>query len=324
MELGLLQTQDKVTAEQMAEKLGVSVRTIYRDIESLCLAGIPVVAESGQFGGFSLPPGYKAAINGLMGTDIYPLVLRQLGTAFTDLRLKSVDDAIMKILGNVPEWHKNRLLRLRERFMVDQVGWFSDEMPTDLFSSIESAVMNNQPLQGAYEDAGGKTRECMLEPYGMVYKAGVWYLVAYHNNRFKSYRISRFLDVHVMEASFERQPDFMLHEFWENSVREYQSLGERVEVRFLVDQDFLQKLPQFLGEDARKTVHSVPLNHDPGWYMIDWTFESVNTMISQVLSMGHYVQITEPMWAVSLIRETLEKTARLYENNPKRPRSHEV
>ncbi|QSO50751.1 WYL domain-containing protein [Alicyclobacillus curvatus] len=315
MELGLLQTEDKVTAERMAEKLGVSIRTIYRDIESLCMAGIPVVAEPGQYGGYSLPSGYKANITGLMSTDIYPLVLRQLGSAFRDLRMRSVDDAVTKILGNVPDWQKNRLLLLRERFMVDQVGWFSDETPIGLFSSIESAVMNNQPLHAVYEDAGGKTREYVLQPYGMVYKAGVWYLVAYDNNRFKSYRLSRFLDVSVMEALFERQPDFVLHQFWENSVREYQSLNECVEVRFLVDTDFLHKLPQFLGEGARKTVHSAVPHHASGWYLMDWTFESVNTMVSQILSMGHYVQITEPAWAVSLISEIVAKTARLYENS---------
>lgn len=315
MELGLLQTEKKVTAESLANKLGVSVRTIYRDIEALCMAGIPVIAESGLSGGYSLPQGYKASMNGLMHMDIYPLVLRQLGTLWKDLELKSIDEASLKILGNASELHKRRLLQFRERILVDQTGWFTENAQSDSFLLIRMALMDNQQLEVVYEDASGKIREYIIEPYGLVYKAGVWYLVAYNNEKFKTYRVSRFLDVQTKGKNFERQQNFQLHEYWENSVIQYESLGEPIEVKLSVSPEFIREIPLYLGEEARKTVRLALQDEKSKWYSINWTFESINTMTSKILSMGPYVRITEPVSAVNLIYNIIEKTARLYQKD---------
>lgn len=313
MEIGLLQTEEKVTAEYLADKLEVSVRTIYRDIEALCMAGIPVIAEPGQNGGYSLPHGYKGSMYGLMHMDMYPLVLRQHGTLWKDLQLKRIDEASIKILGNAPELYKHSLLRFRERILVDQTGWFTENTSSDSFLLIRMAVMDNQSLEVKYEDASGKIREYIIEPYGMVYKAGVWYLVAYNNEKFKTYRVSRFLDVRIKEGNFERKQDFLLHEYWENSVIQYEALGEPIEVKLSVDPNFLLELPLFLGEEARKTVRLAMENINSEWYSIHWTFESLNTMTTKILSMGPNVRITEPAWAVDLIYNIIERMAKNYQ-----------
>ncbi|MDP4147163.1 MAG: WYL domain-containing protein [Bacillota bacterium] len=313
MEIGLLQTEEKVTAAFLADKLGVSIRTIYRDIEALCMAGIPVIAEPGLSGGYSLPQGYKASMNGLMHMDNYPLVLRQLGTLWKDLELKSIDEASLKILGNASVLHKQRLLQFRERILADQTGWFTENAQSDSFLLIRMAVMDNQSLEVVYEDASGKIREYTIEPYGLVYKAGVWYLVAHNNEKFKTYRVSRFLDVRTKDGNFVRQQNFLLDEYWKNSVIQYESLGEPIEVTLSVAPDFIREIPLYLGEEARKTVRLALQDRNSKWYTINWTFESINTMTTKILSMGPYVRITEPVSAVNLIYNIIEKTARLYQ-----------
>src|SRR5438034_2717540 len=199
----LLQTRGRLTAAELSEELEVSVRTIYRDVDALSEAGVPIYAERGPGGGVRLVDGYRTRLTGLTPDEAESLFLVGMPGPAAELGLGTVLAAAqLKLLAALPPELRSRAGRVRERFHLDAPGWFREADQPPHLAAIADAVWNQHRIRIRYDrweaHAGGARLNDVtrtLEPLGLVLKSGVWYLVAHADGQLRTYRVSRVLDL---------------------------------------------------------------------------------------------------------------------------------
>src|SRR5262245_43462379 len=221
----LLQTHGQLTSRTLAERLEVSERTIHRDMEALSGAGIPVVAERGSAGGWSLLGEYRTNLTGLNEAEIQSLFVTQSPKVLADLKLqKASDAALLKLLAALPAIYRRGAERARQRIYIDSAGWSKVEESVPHLHLIQEAIWSERRLRITYErgaDCDAVERE--LDPLGLVAKGSAWYLVAGVAGVVRSYRISRISQAEILPASCSIPKDFDLRSYWENSAATFKA-----------------------------------------------------------------------------------------------------
>lgn len=215
--LTTLQARGQVTARALADECEVSLRTIYRDIDALSAAGIPVYAERGSEGGYRLLDGYRVRLNGLSSREAGALFLAGLGGPAADLGLGAVMAAAeTKLLAALPEDVRSSAERMRSRFHLDAPAWFTEAEQPEHLAAIADAVWRQAAIQIRYRSwKAEKSRR--VEPLGIVLKGGAWYLVGQVGDSARTYRISRMLQLDILAEHFERPGAFDLPAYWKAS-----------------------------------------------------------------------------------------------------------
>src|SRR5262245_19142227 len=176
----LLQTYRRMTAHDLAERLEVSERTIHRDMEALGVAGIPVVAERGSGGGWSLLGEYRTNLTGLNEAEIQALFLARSPRLLEDLGSgKSAEAAFIKLFAAVPPATRHDAESASQRIYVDVTGWNRSEESVPLLPLLQEAVWRERELRFKYQRGMDDCDvERVVDPLGLVAKGSVWYLVA--------------------------------------------------------------------------------------------------------------------------------------------------
>src|SRR3954465_1534667 len=186
----LLQTRGRMTAPQLAEELEVSIRTIYRDVEALSEAGVPVYADRGPHGGVRLVDGYRTRLTGMTAEEAGAGFLSRLPGPAAELGLGTVvASSRLKVLAALPPELRVRASRLVERFHLDAAGWFHASEPVPYLATLSEAVWEARRLRIDYERGDRKVSR-VIDPLGIVLKGGVWYLVAATEDQIRTYRVS--------------------------------------------------------------------------------------------------------------------------------------
>ncbi|WP_353068001.1 YafY family protein [Amycolatopsis sp. DG1A-15b] len=189
----LLQTRERMTARELADALEVSVRTIYRDVESLGAAGVPVYGEPGHEGGYRLLDGYRTRLTGLTADEAEALFLTGLPSAAAQLGLTAATTAAqLKLMAALPAELRDRADRAAGRFHVDLPSWYLRAERTPHLTPISEATRGQHALRIRYlRWVQPHEISRTVQPHGLVLKAGNWYLVARGAEQFRTYRISR-------------------------------------------------------------------------------------------------------------------------------------
>jgi predicted DNA-binding transcriptional regulator YafY len=290
----LLQHRGRVTAGELAEALEVSVRTIYRDLEALSAAGVPVYAEPGRNGGCQLIDGYRTRLTGLTAKEAEALFMSGVPGPVGELGLGTVLGAAqLKLLAALPKDLADRATVTRQRFHLDAPTWFKSGRNEPHLAAIAAAVWEDQRIQIRYRRSGADEPDTrQLDPYGLVLKAGTWYLVARRDGEMRTYRVSRVAEVIGLDEHFERPATFDLARFWGESVAEFESNAPAVEVRVLASEagfESLQRMSRYAGRAMR--------DHEPladGRTRCVFAFESFDDAYLDVLSLGAEVEVLEP------------------------------
>jgi predicted DNA-binding transcriptional regulator YafY len=170
----LLQTRKKVTAQTLAKRLEVSERTIYRDLEALSSAGIPVYAERGPRGGWSLLEDYRVNLNRLTESEVNTLFMSGAAGPLTDLGLgKAREDALLKLLAALPSVYRSNAERARQRIHLDAASWFHRGEEVPYVPLVQEAVWNDRRLRLTYQRGDNELIERGVDRYGLVAKASV-------------------------------------------------------------------------------------------------------------------------------------------------------
>jgi predicted DNA-binding transcriptional regulator YafY len=259
----LLQRHGKLPATDLAERLEVSTRTIYRDVEALSGAGVPVYAERGRNGGVSLVPGYRTDLTGLTSTEAQALFLFS-GRGPIDALGRGDDlrQAIRKLLAGVPDEQRDEVERISGRFVVDPQSWRrrDDEVPH--LSTLQDAVLGDRRLTISYPSRSlGRVRDYRIDPYGLVAKAGVWYLLAGTAEGTRTFRVSRVQAVAAGDETFVRPEGLDVESLWERSSQAFidtRTAGCAVLAR--VEADAIERVLRFTA----RFVQSGPTGADPG------------------------------------------------------------
>lgn len=218
----MLQTRGKQTAQQLAAELQVSRRTILRDIDALSLAGVPIYSEGGHGGGIALDEQYRTTLTGLHTPEIQALFVPSSGTALRDIGLNNAaQQLLLKLLAALPASHRLTVNHIRQRLMIDSSWWWHDDQTPPFWDDLQQAVYEDRMIETTYERFEGDVAKRTLEPFSLVNKSSLWYLLARHNGEFRIYRVSRFHEVHLLDQSFSRPPDFDLSAHWQAHLKEF-------------------------------------------------------------------------------------------------------
>lgn len=307
--MSLLSVRGRVTAQQLAGELEVSLRTVYRDIEALSAAGVPVYATRGRAGGFALLDGYRPGATYLTGDEADALFLTGLPGPAAELGLGSVLAATqVKLLAALPPSLRERASRIRDRFHLDAPGWLRETEAPPALTAVADAVWAQRRLKVHYERANRTLVERTLDPLGIVLKAGTWYLVARADGSASSrtYRVSRVRDVETLDETFERPGGFDLREHWAAYQRDYAErvYRDRATVRLSpAGRELLFLVGPIAARSARSAMSAPDAD---GWVTTTVPIESVRHGLHALLQLGADVEVLDP----PQLRELMARTAR--------------
>jgi predicted DNA-binding transcriptional regulator YafY len=218
----MLQTRGRMSAERLAEELGVSVRTIYRDIDQLSASGVPVYADVGRNGGFMLMDGWRTRLTGLTAAEAQALFLAGLPGPAAELGLgQEMADAELKLLAALPADWQAEARRVSSRFHLDPRGWFQPTATVGALRRIADAVWSERRIVVTYE-SWTAVKERILEPLGLVLKSGLWYMVARSDGQSRTYRLDAIRSLEVTDDRFDRPADFDLVAYWTQSTAQFE------------------------------------------------------------------------------------------------------
>lgn len=217
--LTTLQARGRATAPELAAACQVSLRTIYRDVDALSEAGIPIYSERGAEGGYRLLDGYRVRLNGLSAAEAEALFMVALPGAAADLGLEpAMTAAQAKLLAALPVGLRENALRLTARFHLDAPGWFGEAEQPQHLRAIAGALLRESLIEIRYRSWKAETRR-RVAPLGLVLKGGAWYLAGFVDTSVRTYRVARVLDCMVLDESFQRPADFDLAAYWRSATR---------------------------------------------------------------------------------------------------------
>ena len=293
----LLQTNGKMTAARLAEELEVSVRTIYRDVEALSGAGVPIYAEAGPGGGVRLVDGYRTRLTGLTAEEAEALALSGLPGAASELGLGTVLAAAqLKVDAALPPELRSRAVRMRERFHLDAPGWFAREEPVPHLAALSRAVWEERRLEVRYRKWDGEVRR-VLDPLGLVLKAGVWYLVARSGRErsMRTFRVSRVVGVRELDEEVVRPPDFDLATHWAAAGEAFFETMARVEVQVRVRRSQMVWFRHVLDPaSAQEALDTAGEADEEGWCETTLRMEHVDHALHELLRFGADLEVLAP------------------------------
>ncbi|GII06092.1 helix-turn-helix transcriptional regulator [Planobispora takensis] len=317
----LLQTRGRATATELARELEVSIRTVYRDVEALSAAGVPVYADRGPAGGYRLLDGYRTRLNGLTAEEASSLFLAALPGPAAELGLGEVAaNAELKLLAALPPEPRFHAARMRERFHLDIPGWYrgADEVP--YLAEVTQAVWEQRPLRMTYRRWGPKDVERLVHPYGLVLKGGSWYMVASAGEgEPRTYRVSRIITAELAEGRFDRQEGFDLADFWQKYAAEFRERMYTAEALIRLAPGREGLLSYTVGSDVVDAALAAAGPPDArGWTTLRLPIESLPHARWLLLRMGTDVEVLEPPELRVLMAETIAGLAELYGPAPSR------
>jgi predicted DNA-binding transcriptional regulator YafY len=305
----LLQTRGRMTAQALADELEVSVRTVYRDVESLGSAGVPIYADRGPAGGYQLLDGYRTRLTGLTGAEAGTLFLAGMPGPAAELGLGSVLAAAeLKLRAALPGELADRADQVRERFYLDAPGWFRGDEPTPHLATVADAVWSERQLAIRYR-RWKAPREVTrtLSPLGVVLKAGRWYLVAMAGDRVTAYRVSNILEAEALDLPVARPAGFGLAEFWREWTEKYERSVYTAEATVRMTVDALRRMVfVFPPEMSRVARASAGEPDADGWVTTVVPIESVMHGHMELLKLGEQAEVLAP----PELRERFADTAR--------------
>lgn len=287
----LLQTRGKMTAQALAEELGVSRRTILRDVDALSFAGIPIYSEGGHGGGMALDEHYRLSLTGLKETEVRALFLSSNASLLHDIGLgDAAESTLLKLAAALPEPHQPSVDALRQRILIDPVWWWHDLQPLPFWDELQRAVYEDRCIRVRYESYGGAEAERVLEPYSLVAKASLWYLIARRAGELRTYRVSRLKAVTLLDGHFQRDPDYDLPTYWRDHIQEF--LATLMEYAFTLRIDSRHMASSKWYTPGRTDI--LEAAGDDGWLTARLWVESEEQAALFVLTMGRSAVIVEP------------------------------
>jgi predicted DNA-binding transcriptional regulator YafY len=315
----LLQSRGRMTAHELAGVLEVSTRTVYRDIESLAAAGVPVYGETGWDGGYRLVDGYRTQLTGLTDAEAESLFLVGLPKPAADLGLGAAAEAAQrKLMAALSAEQRDHAAGLNQRFHLDVPAWYDDACPHPALAAIADAVWAQRRMRIRYlrwQPPREITRT--LDPFGLVLKAGRWYLVARHSRQVRTYRISNVLSVRPLGQHFARPDDFDLACFWQHYLDDYYTrrYHDHAVVRF--SPRALELLADFLEPAVVRAAHETARpRDDDGWTEVTIPIESVDQALPELLKFGAQVEVRSPPALRDRLVHTLGALSALYRQSP--------
>ncbi|MFH8346736.1 helix-turn-helix transcriptional regulator [Streptomyces sp. NPDC018045] len=316
----LLQTRGRVPAAELATRLEVSVRTIYRDIESLSAAGVPVYAERGRHGGIALLPGFRTDVTGLTTDEARALFVLAAEGAHHALGLDgALGSALRKVMAALPAPHRPAAELTSRRILVDPGRWRTGPRPAVDLDTLHTAVFADRRLRLRYRHSGeSEARTYTVDPYGLVSKAGTWYLVADRRRRARLFRADRVAAATVLDTPVQRRAGVELADAWEALRRQVETRPAGLRVTARVLRSRLDLFVRIMG-----TALAEPPEDTGGtWVTVELALQELRA-VRQLLQFTTSLEVLAPARARAELARAAASVAALYEDGgqPDTPRT---
>lgn len=316
LSLVLLLQARGATARVLAAELGVSVRTVYRDLEALGAAGVPVITESGPGGGCRLMDGYRFPLRGLRPDEAEALLILGVPEVLRELGLDRALDAAHRqirvtagLAGQAPHAAAGGGL-----VHLDLPRWFASQEEVPCLRELALALRLGRTLRLRYahrDGSGGEPR--IVGPLGLVNKAGTWYLVAAVEIRepleaadIRVFRVGRIAGTYVTPEPFQRPAVFELAAFWARWSAEFAASRPQLQVTLRASPEALAVFPEIFGQAAGPALEAALAPDEDGWRVVTLQFEHGPAAAHRLAGFGGRVQVLSPL----SVRDELLVTAR--------------
>jgi predicted DNA-binding transcriptional regulator YafY len=296
----LLQARGSSTAREIAAELEVSVRTVYRDLEALAAAGVPVLTESGPGGGCRLMEGYRFPLRGLRPDEAEALLILGVPGVLRELGLDRALDAAQRQI-RLTAGGRSALVHL------DMPRWFGGREDVPCLRDLARALRCGRRLALRYGDSDNAEPR-VVGPLGLVNKAGLWYLVAGVPDRagIRVFRVARIASARVLPGPFEHPAGFELAAFWREWSAEFEASRPRLPVTLRASPRALAAFGEIFGRAAGPALAAaLPPDRD-GWRVVTLSFEHERAAAHRLAGFGDQVEVLAP----PAVRAGLVATAR--------------
>ncbi len=308
----LLQNRGRMTASELSTNLEVSERTIYRDLDALGVAGVPVYSEHGPGGGYALLDSYRTTLTGLNEDEVRTLFASGASGPLKDLGLaESSDKALLKLAAALPEPQQRRAERMRRRIHLDARGWFQAHEAVPHLDVLQEATWHDQYVFIRYRRSDGEIRERVIAPYGLVAKASIWYLVAAIEDDMRVYRVGRILEVELLNDYFEHPHTFDLATYWTRWCDEFETNRPEIPVTMRISPQTATMMVEHWGDVVREIVEQANPAAD-GWRQITLNYDSIEWARNNLIKLGPEIEILDPPELRQSIIELAASLVQLY------------
>jgi predicted DNA-binding transcriptional regulator YafY len=302
----LLQARGQATAQAIAAELEVSVRTVYRDLEALVAAGVPVLTESGPGGGCRLMEGYRFPLRGLRPDEAEALLILGVPGVLRELGLDAALDAAqrqIRVTAGGPGLTGAALVHL------DMPRWFGSQEDVPCLRDLARALRSGRRLALGYHAPGDPdaAQARVVGPLGLVNKAGLWYLVCVHDRSgVRVFRVARITSARPLAEPFERPAGFELAAFWRQWSAEFEASRPRLPVMLRASPRALAILGEVFGQAAGPALAAALPPDEHGWRVLTLSFEHERAAAHRLAGFGDQVEVLAP----PSVRAGLVATAR--------------
>jgi predicted DNA-binding transcriptional regulator YafY len=292
----LLDSRKVVKAKDIANVLEASERTIYRDIDILSEAGVPIISISGPLGGFSFMEGYKLNSDSLHHRDIVNILISSMGIKVekNTETYQEFKNAIIKLENSVPEEYREEIFKARKKILCDSDPWLGEQAENNNIDIIKNAVFNLKKLKITYKKYKGQASERIVRPYGVIVKDSELYFSAFCEERkgVRIFKCSRIQALEILSESFNMPEKFSLEEFWESSKQQF---IRRLPSHITFNKAYSVKIKIF--EEKRTVLQGFEVLHHEkceGYHIYDINMISFQTACSVIFPLSDKIAIIEP------------------------------
>ncbi|MCT9094112.1 WYL domain-containing protein [Streptomyces sp. ASQP_92] len=326
----LIQSNPGLTAAALARELEISERTVIRDAQALQEAGVPVRSERGRVGGYFLAAGYRTRLTALHPSEAETLFLSGLPSALRDLGLsEAAETARLKLTATLLPSVREAAESSVRRFHLDAPTWFRESTTPELLPDLARAVWADRAVELSYarpgrDGAPSSAVARVVEPYGLVLKAGIWYAVVRipgkredQDGGWRTYRVDRITSLGPAagaEEPFVRDPAFELAEYWEDRSAVFARALLRTTVTVRLTGSGLRRLPAVVdGAAVADALASASAPDPAGLVTLDLPSESEDVAFDQLARLGADVEVLAPAGLRARFRERAAALTALYQ-----------
>ena len=306
----LLQVRGAATARALAAELGVSVRTVYRDLEALSAAGVPVVTEAGPGGGCRLLDGYRFPLRGLRPDEAEALLILGVPAVLRELGLEGALTAAHRQIRVTAGLTAAALVHL------DMPRWFGGQEAVPCLRDLAQALRLGRKLAVRYPPADREPR--VVGPLGLVNKAGTWYLVAEAGD-VRVFRAGRVSAARVLPEPFGRPAGFELAAFWARWSAEFEASRPRLQVRLAASPRALDAFGEIFGPAAAAALDTAGPPGQDGWRVVTLSFEHERAAAHRLAGFGDQVEVLDPPSVRAALLATAREILGRYQSGGKLP-----
>ena len=299
----ILLEKKRVSAQKLADTFEVSPRTIYRDIDTISMAGIPIRSTSGVGGGFEIMPDYKVDKKVFSADDLSALLMG-LSNLYNIVRGDELIHALAKVKSFIPADRAKDIELKVNQICIDLSPWVSNRNTQSYLEIIKTALQENRAISFSYIDRHGKKTTRTVEPYQLVLKSNHWYFqgYCYSRNDYRLFRLSRMTDLQMKKDTFVPRA-------YQKPILDIAEIVEtlQIEIKIRIHKSIMDRVLDFCAYE-----HFTPDGDE--YYIVDFPFIDRDYYYDILLSFGDKCECLEPLHIREKIKYKVHNIVALYDN----------